>query len=863
MSSYTMKKFILSLVSGSLLILNLNAQQTVEPTIKKMLLQQGLTESDVAQLVITDQYTSKHNGVTHVYFRQQYNGIEVFNGVGSAHFKNGEAVAVNQRFVANIATKVEAAKPAISVNTAVQQTASFMQVKAPTTLSKSALELTNNRTEILDATISSKPVKVQLYYFITDDNKVKLVYNTNWLDDKSGNWWNVRVDALTGNVVDQNNWSLSCGNHNHAQQGAFITQHQQQTQRVTKTNKKANNARGVYRAFPLGVESPIHGNRELLDDPADSIASPYGWHDTDGVEGAEYTITAGNNVFASEDINNLNEPGYSPDGGDSLVFDYDYDMAGSDRANLNAAITNLFVWNNFMHDVMYHYGFDELSGNFQSNNFGKGGEQGDYVFADAQDGSGTNNANFATPPDGENPRMQMYLWSNGTTAASTYLQLSDSSLTDSALFVTAAFGPKRFSFNNMELVLGVSTTSGNSLACDEMQDLTGKAVLIDRGTCNFPQKVRNAQAASAAFVIVANNVTSAPYAMTGGSGTSDIFTPSVMVSKATGDALKQRLAAGKVTITINTDKELFGYYDSDLDNGVIAHEFGHGISNRLTGGPSNTSCLTNMEQAGEGWSDFFCLVLTQRATDSANVPRGIGTWLSFEPTTGLGIRNYRYSRDLSINPLTYNSIKTLAVPHGVGSVWCTMLYDLYWNLVDKYGYDPDLYYGKGGNNRALQLVMDGLKLQPCSPGFVDARNAILLADRLNNNGADSSIIWSTFARRGLGYSASQGSTSSRSDGVEAKDLPPSPSSGLNDLNKNSGMAFWPNPGNGQFEIRLPEAANAVKVEIYDVTGSLVFSRDLTGSDVVPVDASSLPKGIYLLKAESKGRIFTSKLMIAE
>ena len=45
--------------------------------------------------------------------------------------------------------------------------------------------------------------------------------------------------------------------------------------------------------------------------------------------------------------------------------------------------------------------------------------------------------------------------------------------------------------------------------------------------------------------------------------------------------------------------------DSDLDNGVIAHEYGHGISNRLTGGPTTVTCLNNAEQMGEGWSDWF------------------------------------------------------------------------------------------------------------------------------------------------------------------------------------------------------------------------------------------------------------------
>jgi hypothetical protein len=66
------------------------------------------------------------------------------------------------------------------------------------------------------------------------------------------------------------------------------------------------------------------------------------------------------------------------------------------------------------HDLTYRLGFDELSGNFQQANFGKGGRGGDAVIAMAQDGSGTNNANFATPPDGQNGRMRMYVWDTAT-----------------------------------------------------------------------------------------------------------------------------------------------------------------------------------------------------------------------------------------------------------------------------------------------------------------------------------------------------------------------------------------------------------------------------------------------------------------
>ena len=74
-------------------------------------------------------------------------------------------------------------------------------------------------------------------------------------------------------------------------------------------------------------------------------------------------------------------------------------------------MTNLFYANNRFHDVAHHYGFDEPSGNFQANNYGRGGGQGDYVRAEAADGGGTNNANFSTPAaDSGTPRMQMYLW---------------------------------------------------------------------------------------------------------------------------------------------------------------------------------------------------------------------------------------------------------------------------------------------------------------------------------------------------------------------------------------------------------------------------------------------------------------------
>jgi uncharacterized repeat protein (TIGR01451 family) len=94
-----------------------------------------------------------------------------------------------------------------------------------------------------------------------------------------------------------------------------------------------------------------------------------------------------------------------------------------------------------------------------------------------------------------------------------------------------------------------------------------------------------------------------------------------------------------------------------------------------------------------------------------------------------------------------------------------------WALIDTYGFDADLYNGTGGNNIAIALVTEALKLQPCSPGFIDGRDAILSADLALYNGQNTCLIWDAFAKRGLGDGATQGSTNSRSDGAESFSTP--------------------------------------------------------------------------------------------
>ena len=168
-----------------------------------------------------------------------------------------------------------------------------------------------------------------------------------------------------------------------------------------------------YRALAFPTESFNDADRALVTNPADSPGSPFGWHDTNGAAGPEFTTTQGNNAHAYMDQDDNNAPDFnsSPDGGASLTFDFPIDTNEHAQNYRSAATANLFYANNMIHDLLHRYGFDEASGNFQANNYGKGGTGTDYVRAEAADGNGTNNAMFGTPTqDGGTPRMQMYLW---------------------------------------------------------------------------------------------------------------------------------------------------------------------------------------------------------------------------------------------------------------------------------------------------------------------------------------------------------------------------------------------------------------------------------------------------------------------
>jgi hypothetical protein len=516
--------------------------------------------------------------------------------------------------------------------------------------------------------------------------------------------------------------------------------------------------------------------------------------------------------------------------------------------------------------VFYNYGFNEISGNYQKNNYGKGGAANDQVMAETQDGSGTGNANFSAPADGQIGRMQMYLWPTTTLVTPQMVVTNSIKANGSYTANLSSFGTKRFEDITAKLVLVDDGSIADSLGCNTLMnaaELAGNIALIYRGACSSTQKVLNAQNAGAVAVIVISNTTSAN-AMSGSN--LSIVIPSIIISSTDGAKIRNGMLNGDTVMATIKGLPIVKAYDSGFDNGVIVHEFGHGISIRLTGGPANSNCLNNEEQGGEGWSDFFALALTAKPTDNANTARGMGTFVFNQSINGLGIREFKYTRDMKVNPMTYAFIKNQPTAvHYIGTVWCSMLWDMYWNLVDKYGFDEDIYNGTGGNNKAIQLVIDGLKLQPCSPGFVDARNAILKADSINNGGANKDLIWKTFARRGLGFSAKQGLATSASDGTVGFDLPSDVTGMLESANLGSYIQLTPNPTNGIATLVLPDQISKAQLVVSDITGKTVLN-ELVYTDAlqhISIDMSSFENGLYFVKLTSGATAFQSKLLLAK
>lgn len=487
-------------------------------------------------------------------------------------------------------------------------------------------------------------------------------------------------------------------------------------------------------AYNVFVEDPSKGPQTVVQGPgAGNTESPIGW-----LSGAQLSVNiSGNNARAYLDAdgnNRIDRGGTSIVDGQFLAV-ANLAQAPNSGSNLAVAVQNLFYLNNRVHDELYRHGFNEASGNFQVNNFGKGGQGADPVLAEAQDGSGTDNANFSTPADGRSPRMQMYLWT-GAGATHEVVVNSPSGLGTfdaagaefgSALTTTGLTG----SLAVVNDGVGVGADACEAIATS----LAGKIALVERGTCAFTVKVLNAQKAGATAVVVINTQGDAFFTM--GGTERKVRIPSVMIGKTGGTALASATSAD-VTARKKAAQPLM--VDGDVDSDIVFHEYGHGLTWRMIGGMSGPLAGA----IGEGASDTVAFLLNGDAF--------VGEYASGNVA---GIRRYPYTG----YPLTYSAV-TGAEVHDDGEIYAAAMWRLH-ELFAAAGYSDDTL---------LSLFVDGMNYTPSTPAFEDMRDGMIQASNVRG-GAYTCLIWKAFAQFGIGQGAKGTATANGATITESFTIP--------------------------------------------------------------------------------------------
>ena len=689
----------------------------------------GLSTDQLKNYKVSSTYYDQTGGVRMVYLLQTYKSLPVYNQMLVLAFKGEKLVSNAGSFLDNMESKSNFQSPAASVTAtdAVRTAITESKLAMPVTISMMNIVESNKKLDFGKMNIARENITAELMWVPIRtgiETTIKLAWEIQIAPLKQADFWNIRVDAVANKFIEKSNYTvfdeLRSANGDLPGSG-YQRQFLKPTPPIDLTNKmfslKENSPSLVgtvnYLVIPYPAESPIHpgGTAAVRTNPwtlAGGNAVTLGWHNNGTLD---FITSRGNNVHAHEDqaANNSNAGimATSTTSPDPLNFNFppNYAVAPTTALFQQFALTNLFYWNNINHDATYNYGFDEPSGNFQNSNLGRGGLGNDYVQADGQDGGGTNNANFATPPDGGQPRMQMFLWSP-TRSVTTMTVNAPPVIAGPYTAVEGAFSTANLLQNvgpitNKQVVYYNDNAAATHEACVVPSNggaLAGKIALINRGNCTFVIKVKNAQDAGAVAVIMVNNVPGAPIVMGGADNT--IIIPAVMISDVDGATIAGQLA-NNVFVTLSGTAAGTIQLDGDIDNGIVCHEFFHGVSNRLTGGPSNTSCLGNAEEGGEGWSDYNALMLTTDwstalITDGVTKPRPMGNYAFGYPVTGPGIRSMPYCTDIAINSKVY--LATLpAEVHDLGEVWCEVLWEMTWGLIQTNGISANMFNASGPN----------------------------------------------------------------------------------------------------------------------------------------------------------------------
>ena len=425
-----MKKLYLS-IFFLLFFGNVFCQQTENKTIEEIIAKHqnelAFTIDDLQNYIVSSSY--KSDNTQYIYLLQSFKGLPVRNQMKVISLQQDNIKSQSGNFIQNIEVLADnkSGKPSLQPIDAVA--AAFasekvsegnIQMNLFAGANKFDFGMPNNVSEKITGQLVWLPV-----YVSGKLKSVNLIWTVVVAPKGTDDIWEVFVDATSGKILGKENYTV---HENFSKEKSHTDINNTLKKSALNTNTVQGNenfsspsivAGAGYLVIPYPAESPLHpgGAAAIRTNPwtaATGNASTLGWH-SNGT--TDYSITRGNNVWATEDraSTNLNTglPATSSTGPDPLTFNFppNYAIAPTNPSGFQQfATTNLFYWNNIMHDISYQYGFNEVSGNFQSNNLGRGGAGGDDVIALAQSGTGTNNANFSTPVDGGRPRMRMYLF---------------------------------------------------------------------------------------------------------------------------------------------------------------------------------------------------------------------------------------------------------------------------------------------------------------------------------------------------------------------------------------------------------------------------------------------------------------------
>ncbi|QSQ23295.1 myxosortase-dependent M36 family metallopeptidase [Pyxidicoccus parkwayensis] len=619
--------------------------------------------------------------------------------------------------------------------------------------------------------VFSSPARVKKVFFPLPGALVPAYYvelDTTPVTETEGDMYSYVISAADGQVLFRHDLSAH-------QSFSYRVWADTQSPHIPYDGPQGNAATPHPTGLPDGYQAPFVSPNVLT-----LQNSPYSRNDPWLPMGA--TQTTGNNVDAYVDL--VAPSGFGPGDlrgslGPSGIFGDGYDLSlapSVSDAQQMSSVAQIFFVTNFLHDWYYDSGFDEAAGNAQTDNYGRGGLDGDYLRAEGQDYVGRNNANMSTPSDGQRPRMQMFVYD---TRGVRVMEVSNEHpMSGRWTTGVAAFGPQQFNVTAAAVFAndGVASPFGTVAdACEPLVNaaaVSGKIVLADDGACLATVKAANAQAAGAFGLVIIPRALEEPLFPVLGRAPS-VTIPVVSVSEPIGASFRDSLPASLTLIREGADR------DGTLDNTIIAHEWMHYMSNRLIG---DANGLSNNQgrSMGEGWGDFAGLLMVVREGDDL-VPSNAnfggvyarGAYVNSGgqnqgPNQGYywGSRRYPYTTDLSKNPLTLRYTQNgLPLPanipvgfgrtgvsnsevHNSGEVWAVTLWECYAALLR----DKQRLTFAQAQQRMKDYLVASMKLTPNAPTFLEARDAVLAAAYAADP-ADYVLFAQAFAKRGFGTRA--------------------------------------------------------------------------------------------------------------